>query len=363
MGNAADALTAQEDELEAQRNAKDGAYWERNNLVALLSKVFPAGKKKTAIEGWSEDWHGCVYIDLPTGQASWHYHDSQAHLFDHLPEYQGEWDGHTTGEKYERLAGYQATAQADRVKELDAPTGQEPFEYLWEPDGTFNIGQERQLSTNTGPCIGWKITPLYLAAGAQPAQQPYDTRQFSNLTNQANGYAQQPEVREALTLGESEVEDFARSAYESAMAFGIDLGSYTRLAKHIWHQCLAANAPPSPPREPVNQVLVEALKKLARLGNGEHYGNSDGNMIARAALDAQPVAQQPVNVALLDSCKKAQIAITDWLHQYASELCDSDDVADSRIRIANAGGTIAYIADICEKNSIAIATAEQAHSA
>jgi hypothetical protein len=164
------ALTAQADELEAQHNAKDGAYWERNNLVALLSKVFPAGKKKTAIEGWPDDWRGCVYIDLPTGQASWHYHDSQAHLFDHLPEYQGEWDGHTTGEKYERIAGYQATAQADRVKELDAPMGQEPFEYLWEPDGTFNIGQERQLSTNTGPCIGWKITPLYLAAGAQPKE-------------------------------------------------------------------------------------------------------------------------------------------------------------------------------------------------
>ena len=30
--------------------------------------------------------------------------------------------------------------------------------------------------------------------------------------------------------------------------------------------------------------LVEALEELARLGNGEHYGNSDGNMIARTAL-------------------------------------------------------------------------------
>ena len=30
--------------------------------------------------------------------------------------------------------------------------------------------------------------------------------------------------------------------------------------------------------------LVEALENLARLGNGEHYGNSDGNMIARTAL-------------------------------------------------------------------------------
>lgn len=88
---------------------KDAAYLERNQLVALLSKLFPAGKRKTAIEGWSEDWHGCVYIDLPTGQASWHYHDSQAHLFDHLPEYQGEYDGHTTEQKYQRIAGYEQT--------------------------------------------------------------------------------------------------------------------------------------------------------------------------------------------------------------------------------------------------------------
>lgn len=86
-----DALQAQ---LAAAQGKEDSAYLERNRLVALLSKVFPSGKKKTAIEGWSEDWHGCVYIDLPTGQASWHYHDSQAWLFEHLPEYQGAWDGH-----------------------------------------------------------------------------------------------------------------------------------------------------------------------------------------------------------------------------------------------------------------------------
>jgi hypothetical protein len=83
---------------------KDGAYLERNQLVAALSKLFPAGVARTAIEGWSEDWHGCVYIDLPTGQVSWHFHDSQAHLFAHLPTYQGKWDGHDTPEKYRRLA-------------------------------------------------------------------------------------------------------------------------------------------------------------------------------------------------------------------------------------------------------------------
>jgi hypothetical protein len=90
------------------------------------------------------------------------------------------------------------------------------------------------------------------------------------------------------------------------------------------------------------------------------------NMLTNvAALELERDTLRTQKQALLDACKKAQIAITDWLYQYASELCDSDGVADSCTRIANAGGTIAYIADICEKNSlaIAIATAEQAHNA
>lgn len=88
---------------------KDAAYLERNQVVAALAKIVLqnegcAGIARTAIEGWSEDWHGCVYIDLPTGQASWHYHDSYAHLFADLPLYSRTWDGHTTSEKYQRLA-------------------------------------------------------------------------------------------------------------------------------------------------------------------------------------------------------------------------------------------------------------------
>lgn len=89
-----------EAERDAQQSAKDSAYLERNKLVALLAAIFPAGLKRTDIEGWSPDWHGCVYIDFPWGQASWHYHDSQAHLFAHLPPYPKDWDGHTTETKY-----------------------------------------------------------------------------------------------------------------------------------------------------------------------------------------------------------------------------------------------------------------------
>ena len=81
----------------------DAAYTERNHLVALLSKIYPAGKARTAIEGWSPEWHGCVYIDFPWGQASWHYHDRDAGLFNHLEPYRGSWDGHTTEAKYELI--------------------------------------------------------------------------------------------------------------------------------------------------------------------------------------------------------------------------------------------------------------------
>ena len=105
----ADEVERLEAENEALRARKDGAYLERNQVVAALSKCFPSVRTRTAIEGWSEDWHGCVYIELPTGQVSWHFHDSQAYLFDHLPEQRVEWDGHDTPEKYRRLAALGVT--------------------------------------------------------------------------------------------------------------------------------------------------------------------------------------------------------------------------------------------------------------
>lgn len=94
-----------------QRANKDQAYEERNRLVALLASMFPSGRARTDIPGWNPEWHGAVYIDFPWGQASWHFHDSQAHLFEHLPPYAGAWDGHTTEEKYAAIAAATQTAE------------------------------------------------------------------------------------------------------------------------------------------------------------------------------------------------------------------------------------------------------------
>ena len=73
--------------VEQERENTNNAYKERNQLVALLSTLFPSGKAKTAIEGWDEAWHGCVYIEFPWGQASWHYHTDDEWMFEHLPQY------------------------------------------------------------------------------------------------------------------------------------------------------------------------------------------------------------------------------------------------------------------------------------
>lgn len=92
-------------------DALNAAYRERNACVATMVRMalalgWRAGLRKTAIKGWDEAWHGCCWIDLPTGQASWHYHSDDAALFHGLPEYDAPWDGHSTPEKYERLNNY-----------------------------------------------------------------------------------------------------------------------------------------------------------------------------------------------------------------------------------------------------------------
>lgn len=85
--------------------AADLAYQERNQVVALLARIYPSGLRKTDIPGWDAEWQGCVFIDLPVvGQVSWHYHDRESSLFEGLPPYTKPWDGHSTPEKYERIA-------------------------------------------------------------------------------------------------------------------------------------------------------------------------------------------------------------------------------------------------------------------
>lgn len=52
-----------------------------------------------------------AFIDLPTGQISWH-----------LPGYLNGWDGHTTKEKYDRIDAYTIATAPNPLDELLVPT-------------------------------------------------------------------------------------------------------------------------------------------------------------------------------------------------------------------------------------------------
>lgn len=60
------------------------------------------------------------------------------------------------------------------------------------------------------------------------------------------------------------------------------------------------------------------------------------------------------NEQLRAALKRSMTAIDDWLHQYAAELCDEKDVAESSARIGHFG-TIGYIADVQAQNRAALA--------
>jgi len=63
---------------------------------------------------------------------------------------------------------------------------------------------------------------------------------------------------------------------------------------------------------------------------------------------------------LLAACKASTVAIDDWLHLYAPEMCDEKHVAETHARIEEAGAPLAYIAATLERNRAAIARCQPA---
>ena len=82
----------------------NSVYRERDQVVAALSKVFPAHMAWHDEAGWEDDWRNIVCVHLPTGQVTWHIHESERWpFFSHLHMQPNHWDGHSTKEKYDRL--------------------------------------------------------------------------------------------------------------------------------------------------------------------------------------------------------------------------------------------------------------------
>jgi hypothetical protein len=92
--------------MSTDKSSKDLAYWERNQLVCYLSKIFYSWIEKhdKSDIDWENDYRNIVFIQLPENLASWHIHDSEKIYFPHLRVRQGNsWDGKSMNEKYEAL--------------------------------------------------------------------------------------------------------------------------------------------------------------------------------------------------------------------------------------------------------------------
>lgn len=90
----------------------DGVYRERSHLVAHLAALYPSVWGTDRAE---PDWP-VVYVQTPEGQMSWHIAPADFELFSHVPQDESVvWDGHTTEEKYRRLARLAANQAKGRA--------------------------------------------------------------------------------------------------------------------------------------------------------------------------------------------------------------------------------------------------------
>jgi hypothetical protein len=96
----------------AECDAKEPPDYERRYHAVLMAMYWAAaGGLRTGIRIDTADpeWP-VVYIELPTGQVSWH-----------MPQHPIEWDGHDTATKYERISAWEPD-----VFERPRDCGEEP---------------------------------------------------------------------------------------------------------------------------------------------------------------------------------------------------------------------------------------------
>lgn len=74
---------------------------------------------------------------------------------------------------------------------------------------------------------------------------------------------------------------------------------------------------------------------------------------ARELTDKNAVIQAKLAKAI-EALEDSQQALNDWVVTYASDMCGEKTVQEAKERINGAGGTLAYIAGISERNRIVL---------
>jgi hypothetical protein len=94
-----------EQENQRLRRNAISTFFERDACVGLLIRLAVA-QGMTAGLSQRETEHGTerlVVLDLPSGQVSWEYLDTEAHLFDWLPQYSGSVKDQEVTEIYSKV--------------------------------------------------------------------------------------------------------------------------------------------------------------------------------------------------------------------------------------------------------------------
>ena len=78
-------------------SSPDEAYLDRNLAVQVMAKMALQLGCRVGVREREEEW-SILYIDLPTGQVSWHIPKKE--MIGDWPIYEGKWDGHDLGTEW-----------------------------------------------------------------------------------------------------------------------------------------------------------------------------------------------------------------------------------------------------------------------
>ena len=87
-------------EVVRTESTPDEAYLDRNLAVQVLAVLAKQNGYQTGIRNREDEWP-ILYVDLPSGQVSWHI--SKNEIAASFPDYPVEWDGHDLEKKRDRL--------------------------------------------------------------------------------------------------------------------------------------------------------------------------------------------------------------------------------------------------------------------
>jgi uncharacterized Zn finger protein (UPF0148 family) len=170
------------------------------------------------------------------------------------------------------------------VPTIAAPVAQEPFG-IWH-QGDTEEESDFFLFKDSGDVSCPNCIKLYTAPPDQSAEVSMTPAASIFKDEVARLNAEVERLREILSAQVSQAES-QQTVYRNRIA---ELEATIEAQRTLYANCIKISHEADELEHKCNRlerqqkVLVEALEKLARLGNGEHYGNSEGNCIAIAAL-------------------------------------------------------------------------------